>query len=154
MRALEESPATAQPDIAAQQAHFRRLERLYRRLHGYSPFPAQLSVSSGAADLAFDLAAHPRDLIDAPSHSLIFHALGEVARYACNSHETCVLMQPIDFSVRFLRPPASDHLYAHGVVIQRMTWQTLVQAELMDRGGRVVALGHGAFGRSAQLLVD
>lgn len=152
MHALHDAPAINA--VADAQAHFRRLERQYRRLHGYGPFPAQLSVASGSADLAIDLAAHPREWIDRPPHSLIFHALGESARYACNSHETTVLMQPLDFSVRFLRPGSGDHLYAHAVVCQRMTWQMLVQAELMDRCGRVIAVGHGAFARSEQWLDD
>jgi uncharacterized protein (TIGR00369 family) len=138
--------------MAADEDHFRKLERMYAAAPINAFFAPTLRVSEGLAEVAM---AIRRDLFhsaQALHGSVYFKALDDAAFFAANSVVSDVFVLTVSFTVYLLRPVTEGVVTAKGRLVHRTRNVMFAEAELLDQQGRQVARGSGSFMRSSTPL--
>jgi uncharacterized protein (TIGR00369 family) len=137
---------------APSEEHFRKLERTYRHAPINEFYAPVLTVSAGAAELAFDVQPKMHHAAHAAHGSVYFKALDDAAFFAANSLVEDVFVLTTSFTIYMMRPVSQGRITAQGHVTHRTGRLFFAEATLEDQEGRRIASGGGTFMRSGILL--
>jgi uncharacterized protein (TIGR00369 family) len=139
-------------DGASDQAHFRKLERLYDRAPINAFYAPTLRVSHGAAELSLEILPKMYHAADAVHGSVYFKALDDAAFFAANSLVEEAFVLTVSFTVYMLRPVRRGRVTARGRVTHRTGRLFFAESTLEDEEAHPLARGSGTFMRSKILL--
>jgi uncharacterized protein (TIGR00369 family) len=130
---------------APDDAHFRRLERMYAQAPINAFYAPVLHVAAGTATL--DIAVKPGffHAAGAIHGSVYFKALDDAAFFAANSLVEDAFVLTVTFTVQLLRPMSSGTRHATGTVVHQSRSLLVADAVVLDDEGRQVARGSGTF---------
>jgi uncharacterized protein (TIGR00369 family) len=128
--------------------HFRKLERMYAAAPINRWFAPALSVSSGRAEVRIPLRQEFHHAAGATHGAVYFKALDDATFFAANSLVTDVFVLTASFELELLRPVVAGELRAVAQVTERGERRIVVEGELFDGEGALVARGKGRFARS------
>jgi len=135
----------------ANDAHFRKLERMYLGAPINQWYRPALSISEGSAEVSIAVRPEFFHAANAVHGSVYFKLLDDSAFFAANSLVEDVFVLTTSFNVYLTRPVTSGRMVARGRVVHRSARVILAESEVFDDAGRVVGRGSGAFmpGRTA-----
>ena len=133
-------------------AHFRKLERMYLSAEFNEIFQPELSISEGEAEVSFDAGPHLHHAGKAVHGANYFKALDDAAFFAVNSLVEDVFVLTVTFNIQLMRPIREGRMIARGKVVNtgRTVW--VADSILVDENGRQLARGTGTFMRSKMAL--
>ena len=133
-------------------AHFRKLERMYLSAEFNEIFQPELSISEGEAEVSFDAGPHLHHAGKAVHGANYFKALDDAAFFAVNSLVEDVFVLTVTFNIQLVRPIREGRMIARGKVVNtgRTVW--VADSILVDENGRQLARGTGTFMRSKMAL--
>jgi uncharacterized protein (TIGR00369 family) len=134
--------------------HHRRLERMYLAAPCNKPYSPTITISDGAAEVAFDVGPHHHHAGRAVHGANYFKAMDDAAFFAANSLVDDVFVLTVSFNVYFLRPIIEGSLLARGAVVNASKNLWVAEATLKDDHGRLLGRGSGSFMRSRVALDD
>jgi len=132
--------------------HYRKLERLYAAAPVSQWYGATIAIAEGQAEVRIATRPEFYHAAHAVHGSVYFRALDDAAFFAVNSQVREVLVLTVSFTVHFARPLTGGELRAVGRLVHRSGRLLLAEAELLDSGGQLLAMGSGVFTRSAIAL--
>ncbi|MFL0810098.1 MAG: PaaI family thioesterase [Agarilytica sp.] len=136
------------------QAHFRRLERMYDAspINGY--FLPKLKVDEGYATI--DMTVEPKFFhsANAVHGAVYFKLLDDAAWFAANSLETEVFMLTNAFTTYITRPINHGVMTAVGEVLHAGRTQIIAESVIFDEDEEEIARANGIFMRSTMKLSD
>ena len=131
------------------EAHFRKLERMYHQKANINVFfQPTLHVSHGAAEIVMPVRREFFHAAHAVHGSTYFKALDDAAFFAANSLVTDVFLLTASYTIYFLRPVTEGTLRGVGRVVHRSRNLFLAEADLFDSQGHLIGRGSGSFMRS------
>jgi uncharacterized protein (TIGR00369 family) len=133
-----------QPD----EAHFRKLERMYHGAPVNRLYEPTIRIASGSAELDLPVKADFFHAAHALHGSVYFKALDDAAFFAVSSLVPDVFVLTASYNVYLTRPVTGGTLHASGRVVHQSRNLFLAEAELFDGEKRLVARGSGSFMRS------
>jgi uncharacterized protein (TIGR00369 family) len=133
-------------------AHFRKLERMYLSAEFNEIFQPELSISEGEAEVSFDAGPHLHHAGKAVHGANYFKALDDAAFFAVNSLVEDVFVLTVTFNIQLVRPIREGRMIARGKVVNtgRTVW--VADSILVDENGRQLARGTRTFMRSKMAL--
>ena len=129
--------------IAAQEAHYRRLERIYLAAPVNEIFRPAIKVSRGAAEITITTGREFHHGANAVHGSVYFKSLDDAAFFAVNSLVEDVLVLTASFTVYFLRPITEGTMRALGKVVHEGGSAFVAESVLYNGDGREIARGDG-----------
>jgi uncharacterized protein (TIGR00369 family) len=130
------------------EAHFRKLEALYRSAPTNAYYAPEIRIGEATAEIRITIRPEFHHAAEAVHGSVYFKMLDDAAFFAANSLVEDVMMLTSNFTLHFLRPVSSGLLIAKGTVVNSGARQFLAQSQLFDDGNRLIAHGVGTFMRS------
>ena len=131
--------------MAAAEAHFRKLERMYAGAPVNRPFAPELSVSEGQATLVMDVRPDHYHAAGAAHGMICFKMLDDATFFAAQSLVRDVFILTADFQLHLLRPLTAGTVRAEGKVLHRSRRLIVAEGSLYDARGRLAARGTGTF---------
>ena len=143
MNATQPDPATGG------EAHYRRLEALYRSAPINHLFQSDLRITSpGHAELRFTVGEPSFHAAGAAHGTLYFKMMDDVAFYAANSLISDRFLLTTAFNLHFTKPMRSGEAVAEGRWISGKRRVFVAEARIVDAEGEECARGTGTFLRS------
>ena len=137
------------PEEAGAEAHFRRLERLYRSAPVNRLFQSDLSITGqGRSEIRFVVEEPSFHAAGAAHGTLYFKMLDDAAFYAANSLITDRFLLTTAFNLHFTRPMRSGAAVAQGRWVSGRRRVLIAEARILDELGEECARGTGTFLRS------
>jgi uncharacterized protein (TIGR00369 family) len=130
------------------EEHFRKLERMYGAAPINGWFAPTLTVSEGAAEVRIPLRPEFHHAAGAVHGSVYFKALDDATFFAASSIVREVFVLTANFQIDLLRPVVAGELRALAKVTENGERRIIVEGELFDAEGNLVARGKGSFARS------
>ena len=134
--------------------HYRRLERMYLAAPCNAVYEPRITISEGAAEVAFDIGPHLHHAAGAVHGSNYFKALDDAAFFAVNSLVDDVFVLTVGFNIYMLRPVIDGAMKARGTVVNAGANLWIAEAVLEDDRGRLLGRGSGSFMRSRIPLAE
>jgi uncharacterized protein (TIGR00369 family) len=132
----------------SREAHFRKLERMYRSSPLNRFIQPSLAVSLGRAELEIPVREDFFHAAHAVHGSIYFKALDDAAYFAVASLVEDVFVLTVSFTVHLERPVTEGVLLAAGNVVFEAKRIFVAESRLTDAEGRELARGTGNFMRS------
>ena len=142
--------SVTQPDtMSGGDAHYRRLEALYRSAPINGLFASELKiVAPGRAKLRFTVDESSFHAARAAHGTLYFKMMDDVAFYAANSLISDRFLLTTAFNLHFTKPMRSGEAIAEGRWISGKRRVFVAEARIVDGDGEECARGTGTFLRS------
>jgi uncharacterized protein (TIGR00369 family) len=137
---------------AATASHLARLERVYHAAPTNGLMPARLHLDPGRATVRMEVAAGHLQAVGSVHGMVLFKVLDEASFYAANSLVEDVFLTTAGMHVQFVRPVEGGVLVATAEVVHAARSSFLVDAEVRDPAGELVARSTGTFVRTATAL--
>ncbi|WP_310468511.1 PaaI family thioesterase [Sphingomonas sp.] len=148
MSATPPDPATPPPPSGA-EAHFRRLEALYRSAPINRGFSSELAiVGPGRSEIVFTVEEASFHAAGAAHGTLYFKMLDDAAFYAANSLVSDRFLLTTAFNLHFTRPMREGEVRAEGRWVSGKRRVLIAEARIIDADGEECARGTGTFVRS------
>jgi uncharacterized protein (TIGR00369 family) len=128
-----------------EEAHYRKLEKMYQAAPVTRLYEARLEVREGEARVSLPVKQEFFHAGGALHGSVYFRALDDAAFFAANSVVEDRFVLTVSFNVYFTRPVKKGALTATGRLVHRSRGLLVAEAELVDERGRQVARGSGTF---------
>lgn len=145
--------ATPPDRPSGEQAHFRKLEALYRSAPVNGLFRSELRiVGPGRSSIAFDVSADVFHAAGAAHGTLYFKMLDDAAFYAANSLISDRFLLTTAFNLHFTRPLRGGTATAEGQWISGRRRVLVAESRIIDQDGEECARGTGTFLRSHIVL--
>jgi uncharacterized protein (TIGR00369 family) len=147
-----------QPDVpeltaTGAEAHFRRLEALYRSAPVNSQFESEIEITApGCARIRFNVEESSFHAANAAHGTLYFKMLDDAAFYAANSLISDRFLLTTAFNLHFTRPMRVGEAVAEGRWITGRRRVMIADAHIVGPDGEEAARGTGTFLRSHILL--
>lgn len=132
----------------SREAHFRKLERMYRSSPLNRFIRPSLTVGLGKAELEIPVREDFFHAAHAVHGSIYFKALDDAAYFAVASLVEDVFVLTVSFNVHLERPVTEGVLRAAGSVVFEAKRIVVAESRLTDADGRELARGTGNFMRS------
>jgi uncharacterized protein (TIGR00369 family) len=138
------------PEAATgEEAHFRRLEALYRSAPVNDLFESALHIpQAGHSAIEFTVSKSSFHAAGAAHGTLYFKMLDDAAFYAANSLISDRFLLTTAFNLHFTRPMRGGTARAEGRWISGRRRVLIAEARIVDAGGEECARGTGTFLRS------
>ena len=131
------------------EAHFRRLEALYRSAPVNGQFKSEIEITGpGTARIRFQVDEASYHAAGAAHGTLYFKMLDDVAFYAANSLISDRFLLTTAFNLHFTRPMRSGEAIAEGRWISGRRRVMIADAHIVGPDGEEAARGTGTFLRS------
>ena len=131
------------------EAHYRRLEALYRSAPINGLFESALTIAGpGRAELRFTVAEGSFHAAGAAHGTLYFKMMDDVAFYAANSLISDRFLLTTAFNLHFTKPMKGGAALAEGRWISGKRRVFIAEARIVDAEGEECARGTGTFLRS------
>jgi uncharacterized protein (TIGR00369 family) len=136
-------------DETGAEAHFRRLESLYRSAPVNALFQSELRIDGpGQSTIAFAVGERSFHAAGAAHGTLYFKMLDDAAFYAANSLISDRFLLTTAFNLHFTRPMRGGTARAEGRWISGRRRVLIADARIIDADGEECARGTGTFLRS------
>lgn len=134
---------------AANDAHFRGLERLYAAAPIQQLFPSRLLLAEeGVSRIEADLSPRHFHAANAVHGAVYFKLLDDAAFFAANSLVTDMFVLTTNFTVLLTRPVGEGPVVAEGRWVSGRRRTLFAEARLLGPDGEEVGRGSGVFLRS------
>jgi len=141
--------ATPPDPASGGEAHYRRLEALYRSAPINRQFESDLHiVAPGRAELRFAIGEPSFHAAGAAHGTLYFKMMDDVAFYAANSLITDRFLLTTAFNLHFTKPMKAGEAIAEGRWVSGKRRVFVAEARIIDADGEECARGTGTFLRS------
>jgi uncharacterized protein (TIGR00369 family) len=131
------------------EAHYRRLEALYRSAPINRLFESTLKiVAPGQAELRFTVGEQSFHAAGAAHGTLYFKMMDDVAFYAANSLISDRFLLTTAFNLHFTKPMRDGEAIAEGRWVGGKRRVLIAEARIVDADGEECARGTGTFLRS------
>lgn len=147
---MSETPPDV-PELTATgaEAHFRRLEALYRSAPVNRQFESQIEIlASGRARIRFKVDETSFHAAGAAHGTLYFKMLDDAAFYAANSLTSDRFLLTTAFNLHFTRPMRAGEAVAEGRWISGRRRVMIADTHIIGPDGEEAARGTGTFIRS------
>ena len=145
----ETPPEASELTATGAEAHFRRLEELYRSAPVNRQFQSEIEITAaGHARIRFTVDESSFHAAGAAHGTLYFKMLDDAAFYAANSLISDRFLLTTAFNLHFTRPMKPGQAVAEGRWISGKRRVYVADARLIDAEGDEVARGTGTFMRS------
>lgn len=136
-------------DPAGADAHFRRLESLYRSAPVNDLFVSDIAIpGAGECRIAFTVDPATFHAAGAAHGTLYFKMLDDAAFYAANSMISDRFLLTTAFNLHFTAPMREGQVTAHGRWISGRRRVLVAESRIVDSSGQECARGTGTFHRS------
>lgn len=135
-------------------AHFRKLERMYLAAPINKIFPPKIAVSEANAEIQIDVKPEYFHAAGAVHGSVIFKLLDDSAFFAANSLEQTVFVLTTSFTIYLTRPVSSGIIRSIGKVVNQNKTQFIAESVAYDSAGKELGRGNGIFVRGKVPLVE
>ncbi len=132
----------------SREAHFRKLERMYRGSPLNRFIRPSLTVGLGKAELEIPVREDFFHAAHSVHGSIYFKALDDAAYFSVASLVEDVFVLTVSFTIHLERPIAEGLLRATGLVVFEAKRIFVAESRLCDADGRELARGTGNFMRS------
>ena len=132
------------------EAHFRRLEQLYKAGPINHFIAATLEVQEGEATVHIKTEPQYQHWGGVLHGSIYFKALDDACVFAVASVVEDAIVTTATFNVTFARPFQGEILIASGKLLHQSRRLFVADAEIRDERGRLVAKGNGTFMKTNQ----
>ena len=130
-------------------AHYRRLEALYRSAPINGLFDSELSIiEPGVSRIRFTIDQSSFHAADAAHGTLYFKMMDDAAFYAANSLVSDRFLLTTAFNLHFTKPMSSGEAVAEGRWVSGRRRVLVAEARIVDADGEECARGTGTFMRS------
>jgi uncharacterized protein (TIGR00369 family) len=137
------------PEAAAEAAHRRALESLYRHAPVNGLFESRIEIAEpGLARIRFEVREELFHAAGAAHGTLYFKMMDDAAFYACNSLVADRFLLTTAFNLLFTRPLRAGPATAEGRWVSGRRRVLIGEARLLDSDGELAASGTGTFMRS------
>jgi uncharacterized protein (TIGR00369 family) len=133
-------------------AHFRKLEAMYRRAPINRIYQPSIEVASGTATIGIEVKEELFHAANAVHGSVLFKMLDDACFFAVSSLVTDVFVLTVSFVTYLTRPVASGRIASTGRVVHAGKNLLLAEAVVTTPGGKEVARGSGSFMKSSTAL--
>lgn len=141
--------ATPPEQPTGAEAHFRRLESLYRSAPVNALFESELTIAgAGESEIRFRVAEASFHAAGAAHGTLYFKMIDDAAFYAANSLVSDRFLLTTAFNLHFTRPMRGGEARAFGRWISGHRRVLIAEARIVDASGEECARGTGTFLRS------
>jgi uncharacterized protein (TIGR00369 family) len=141
--------ATQPEPPAGAEAHFRRLEALYRSAPINGLFRSDLMIAGGGrSEIRFPVEESSYHAAGAAHGTLYFKMLDDAAFYAANSLISDRFLLTTAFNLHFTAPMRGGEAVAQGRWISGKRRVLVAEARILDSSGEECARGTGTFLRS------
>jgi len=141
--------------VTADEAHFRRLERMYLTAANINAFfRPEIRVGEGTAEIRIPVRPEFFHAAGAVHGSVCFKAMDDASFFAANSVVGDVFVLTTGFNIHLLRPVTDGTLIATGSLVSATRRLLIADAELTDDRGRLIGRGTGTFMKSTMRLAD
>jgi len=130
------------------QAHFRRLEAMYRQAKANVYWRPTLTVREGEAEVSLEVRSDFHHPGNAAHGATCFKVLDDATFFAANSLSEHFLLT-VSFNLHLLRPIADGVLHTIGRVVHRSRRLYVAEGVAYDSNGHEIARGGGTFMPSA-----
>lgn len=130
------------------EAHYRKLERMYSTARINAFFSPTLTISEGAAQIVVPVRPDFFHAAHAVHGAVYFKMLDEAAFFAVNSLVEDVFVLTVTFNLYLTRPVTAGILTATGRVVHASKRLYLAESLLSDEQGKELARGSGSFMKS------
>ena len=145
----ETPPDVSELTATGAEAHFRRLEALYRSAPVNQQFDSAIEiVSHGHARIRFKVEASSFHAANAAHGTLYFKMLDDAAFYAANSLISDRFLLTTAFNLHFTRPMREGEAIAEGRWISGRRRVMIADAHIIGPDGEEAARGTGTFLKS------
>lgn len=131
------------------EAHFRKLERMYLAAPINEFYAPTIRISEGYAELRMIVHRRLFHAANAVHGSVYFKALDDAAFFAVNSLVPDVFVLTVSFTIHLLRPVSEGEIRSIGRTVFRGRRLFVAEAQLVDAAGDELARGTGTFMPSA-----
>jgi len=141
--------ATPPEPASGAEAHFRRLEALYRSAPINRGFSSDLTiVGPGRAEIVFAVEEASFHAAGAAHGTLYFKMLDDAAFYAANSLVSDRFLLTTAFNLHFTKPMRGGEARAEGRWVSGRRRVLIAEARILDAEGEECGRGTGTFVRS------
>ena len=141
--------ATPPEPASGAEAHFRRLEALYRSAPINRGFSSYLTiVGPGRAEIVFAVEEASFHAAGAAHGTLYFKMLDDAAFYAANSLVSDRFLLTTAFNLHFTKPMRGGEARAEGRWVSGRRRVLIAEARILDAEGEECGRGTGTFVRS------
>lgn len=141
--------SATRPEATGEQAHYRRLEALYRSAPINEMFDSQLAITgAGTSELTFTVAGNAFHAAGAAHGALYFKMLDDAAFYAANGLVSDRFLLTTAFNLHFTKPMRIGPARAEGRWVSGKRRVFVAEARIVDDSGEECARGTGTFLRS------
>ena len=145
----ETPPEASEVAVTGADAHFRRLEALYRSAPVNRQFESRIEITGpGQARIHFKVDEGSFHAAGAAHGTLYFKMLDDAAFYAANSLISDRFLLTTAFNLHFTRPMRAGEAIAEGRWISGRRRVTIADAHIIGPDGEEAARGTGTFLRS------
>jgi uncharacterized protein (TIGR00369 family) len=138
-----------EPTPTGNEAHYRRLEAMYRSAPINAFFQPAIRVSEGAAEIVVPVRRELFHAAGAVHGAAYFKVLDDAAFFATNSLVEDFFVLTVSFELKLLRPVTEGELRAAGRVVFRSRRLYVAESVVVDAEGAQVGRGSGTFLPSA-----
>jgi len=128
-----------------EEAHFRKLERMYHQAPITRLYGTRLEVRKGEADVTLPVKEEFFHAAGALHGSAYFRAMDDAAFFAANSVVEDRFVLTVAFNLHLTRPVTGGTLTARGRLVHHSRKLLVADAVLTDERDRQVARGTGTF---------
>ena len=141
--------ATQRKPAKGAEAHFRRLEALYRSAPVNAQYQSEIAIpQSGRCEIRFKVEESSFHAARAAHGTLYFKMLDDAAFYAANSLITDRFLLTTAFNLHFTRPMRAGEAVAEGRWVSGRRRVLVAEARIVGPDGEEAARGTGTFLRS------
>lgn len=126
-------------------AHYRRLERMYLQAPINQFYKPRLTIRDAACELAIDMRPEFHHAARAVHGSVLFKLLDDSAFFAANSRVEDIFVLTAGFNLTLLRPVTHGTLTAHGRLVHQSKRLFVADSVVKNEEGKEVARGTGTF---------
>lgn len=145
----ETPPDVSELTATGAEAHFRRLESLYRSAPVNRQFESEIEIAApGHARIRFQVEESSFHAAHAAHGTLYFKMLDDAAFYAANSLISDRFLLTTAFNLHFTRPMRAGQAVAEGRWISGRRRVMIADAHIIGPDGEEAARGTGTFLRS------
>ncbi len=136
------------------EAHYRKLERMYDASPINTFYKPTLTVEEGFAKIEMDVQESFFHSSRAVHGAVYFKLLDDAAWFAANSLETQMFLLTTSVTTYITRPINEGRMHAEGEVVNLNSQQFIAESVVYDEHDYEIARGSGVFVRGSTKLVD